>query len=92
MRPDHSATDAQATRSQESRPRGTVRHHRPTPARHRAMIEHVLGDLCFIPSEADAVLSESAWDRRAQRDLSLMSRACLLQEKTRARLRLAFET
>jgi len=51
----------------------------------------LLAALCPIPSEADAVDSERAWNRRRHMDLAGMTWGELAQQRAQARLRLALE-
>lgn len=56
----------------------------PPPARFLDM-------LCWVPSEAAAVSSESTWTRRQHDDLQALNRGELFQERARTRMRLALE-
>ena len=51
----------------------------------------LLQALCPIPSEADAVLSETDWRRWHHLDLEDFTRGELLQQRRQAELRLPFE-
>jgi len=51
----------------------------------------LLASLCAIPTEADAVDSERAWNRRRHLDLVDMARGELIQQRAQAKLRLAIE-